>query len=291
MKKRILSIGEMIWDVFPDKAVIGGAPLNFAAHCSLCGAESALLSAVGNDDLGKDALAVLKKFGVSDKYVKTVSEPTGQCIVTLDRNAVPSYNVLRGVAYDNITVSDEDIASINREKYNALYFGTLIQRESLSRKAVKEIVSKCSFEHIICDVNLRPDCYDGDSVDFCLSNATVLKLSIEEEPLLRALAGYTPTSSDAESIAVSLCKKYENLKIVMVTMGKDGSVAYDATTKRTYVQPAVGGKVVSTVGAGDSFAAAWLVSFLDGNPIEFCMEKAAERSGFVVSRVEAVPFD
>ena len=77
----------------------------------------------------------------------------------------------------------------------------------------------------------------------------------------------------------------------MVTMGKDGSVAYDATTKRTYVQPAVGGKVVSTVGAGDSFAAAWLVSFLDGNPIEFCMEKAAERSGFVVSRVEAVPFD
>ena len=291
MKKRILSIGEIIWDVFPDKSVIGGAPLNFAAHCALCGAESALLSAVGNDQLGKDALAALKKFGVSDQYVKYASEPTGQCIGTLDQNAMPSYNVLQNVAYDNITVSDVDIESINKDGYDALYFGTLIQRDPVSRATVKTVVEKCSFEHIICDVNLRPDCFDVESVGLCLSSATVLKVSDEEEPTLRALNGYLPKSDSPEDIAKALCGKYKNLKTVIITRGKNGSFAYDAVTERMYEQSAVGGNVISTVGAGDSFAAAWVVNYLQGKPIEFCMEKAAERSGFVVSRVEAVPLD
>ena len=291
MKNKILSIGEIIWDVFPDKSVIGGAPLNFAAHCALCGAESALLSAVGEDQLGKDALAALKKFGVSDQYVKCASEPTGQCIVTLDQNAVPSYNVLRDVAYDNITVSGGDIEAINKEGYDALYFGTLIQRNSVSRDTVKTIVEKCSFEHIICDVNLRPDCFDASSVGLCLSSATVLKVSDEEEPTLRSLAEYRPLSNGAEDIAKALCERYKNLKTVIITKGKNGSFAYDALTDSVFEQPAIGGSVVSTVGAGDSFAAAWLVNYLQGKPINFCMEKAAERSGFVVSRVEAIPLD
>ena len=289
MKKKTLSIGEIIWDVFPDKQVIGGAPLNFAAHSSLCGAESSLLSAIGNDTLGEDALKALADFGVNIKYVKKAEQPTGQCIVTLDENAVPSYNVLRGVAYDNIVVTDEDIENINEEKYDALYFGTLIQREPVSRKAVRDVVSNCSFKNVICDVNLRPDCYDKDSVEFCLKNATILKVSIEEEPILRSFGGYTPLGEKIGDIARALCNSYANLKIVILTLGKEGSYAYDARSDKEYTQCSIGDTVVSTVGAGDSFAAAWLTSFLDEQPIEVCMKKAAEISGFVVAHIEAVP--
>lgn len=289
MSGKILSFGEIIWDVFPDKRVIGGAPLNFAAHASLCGAQSALVSAVGADESGEQALEVLASFGVGTQYVKRNSRPTGQCLVTLDADAIPRYNVLCDVAYDHIDVTDGDIASINAEGYDALYFGTLIQRSRESRNAVHRLVRDCRFGEILCDVNLRPHCYDADSVTFCLEHATVLKVSIEEEPILRSLAHYTPAESTPDKIARALCRSYPNLGIVLVTLGKDGSYAYDAHSKRGYAQPAVGERVVSTVGAGDSFAAAWLTCYLAGRPIEACMKKAAEVSGFVVSHTEAVP--
>lgn len=289
MKTKILSIGEIIWDIFPDKQVIGGAPLNFAAHSSLCGAESSLLSAVGNDGLGDGAIEALSDFGVNKKYVKRVAQPTGQCLVTLDKNAVPSYNVLCGVAYDNIVVTDEDIASINAEKYDALYFGTLIQRESVSRKAVHDIVNNCFFREIICDVNLRPNCYDEGSIEFCLKNATILKVSIEEEPILRSFGGYSPSGDKVGDIARALYESYRNLKVIVITLGKEGSYAYDSRDGKEYTQGSIGDTVVSTVGAGDSFTAAWLTSYLDGQPIENCMKKAAEISGFVVAHTEAVP--
>ena len=289
MKKKILSIGEIIWDVYPDKKAIGGAPLNFAAHAVLCGAQSALISAVGKDALGKDAILELQTFGVDCRYIKYTAEPTGQCLVTLDENAIPHYNVLRSVAYDRIVLDDADFESINQIGYDALYFGTLIQRDTVSRKTVRELVARCSFSNIICDVNLRPNCYDAESVAFCLQNATVLKVSMEEEPLLRALTNYQPQNDTPGAIAKSICKKYEQLKMVILTLGKDGSYAYDVETGKEYHQGSIGDKVVSTVGAGDSFAAAWLTSYLSGKPIADCMKKAAEVSGFVVAHVQAVP--
>lgn len=289
MKKKILAIGEIIWDVYPEKEVIGGAPLNFAAHASLCGAESALVSAVGNDKLGDDALKTLDGFGVSRKYVKRTSQPTGRCLVTLGSNAVPHYNVLRDAAYDNISVTESDIHAINAERYDALYFGTLVQRENVSRKAVHDIAENCVFGEVICDVNLRPGCYDAQSVRFCLEHATVLKVSIEEEPLLRGFGLYSLQSETPGAIARALVRGFSNLRVVIITLGRDGSYAYDARSGKEYMQGSVGDKVVSTVGAGDSFAAAWITCYLEGKPIEQCMKKAAELSGFVVAHTEAVP--
>ncbi len=289
MKPKILAMGEVIWDVYPDKKALGGAPLNFAAHAVLCGAESALVSAVGADELGAAARAELADFGVDTRYIKTAEFPTGQCLVTLDENAVPHYNVLRGVAYDNITLSDAELADINARAFDALYFGTLIQREPTSRATLRALLAACSFPTVICDVNLRPNCYDAASVSLCLSNATVLKVSMEEEPLLRALAGYAPQDESPLAIAQALCAACPQLRTVILTLGKDGSFAYTAADGKSYTQPAIGDKVVSTVGAGDSFAAAWLTSYLAGKPVPECMKKAAEVSGFVVAHTQAVP--
>jgi fructokinase len=286
---KILSVGEIIWDVFPDRRAIGGAPLNFAAHCALCGAQSALLSAVGGDPLGEESLKALADFGVRTDYVQTNSLPTGQCIVTLDENRIPSYRILRGVAYDGIVSSDGTVGRIASEQFDALYFGTLIQREQVSRRAVREIVQKCRFETVFCDVNLRPDCFDADSVAFCMENASILKVSMEEEPSLRALAGYRPKGEDVQSVAQAICERFGNVRILLLTLGEKGSFAYDARSRKAYRQEALGGSVVSTVGAGDSFSAAWLASYLAGKPIEACMRKAAEISGFVVAHTEAVP--
>jgi len=287
--KKILAVGEIIWDVYPDKSVIVGAPFNFAAHASLCGAQSALVSAVGNDELGRDALVALQSYGVDARYVKRVPQTTGRCIVTLDQNSVPSYNVLREVAYDNIRITEEDIQNIKKQEFDAFYFGTLIQRMAVSRKAVRDIVKSCSFSEILCDVNLRPDCYDEDSVRFCLENATVIKISMEEEPILRSFGLYCVSKASVENIARAICNSFHNIKIILLTLGKDGSYAYDARSDREYYQQALGDTVVSTVGAGDSFSAAWLTHYLNQESLEICMSRASAISGFVVAHLEAVP--
>lgn len=286
---QILSVGEIIWDVYPDRQVIGGAPLNFAAHAARCGANSALLSAVGEDALGDVAMEALRACGVDTALVRRNERPTGQCLVTLDAQAIPHYEVLRDMAYDHLRLSEQDWAIIRARHLDALYFGTLIQREPESRLALRQIVQNNRFETVFCDVNLRKDCYDAESVRFCLEQATILKVSIEEEPALRSFGFYAPGENTPRGIAQALCGSFGNLKTVLITLGQDGSYGYAAAGGRDCLQAAVGNRVVSTVGAGDSFSAAFLTGYLVGQPLEVCMRKAAAVSGFVVANTEAVP--
>lgn len=289
MKSKVLSFGEIIWDIYPDKKTIGGAPLNFAAHAVLCGAESALVSAVGEESLGEEALCALRAFGVDCRYVKKNRRKTGRCLVTLDASAIPHYNVLTDVAYDCISLDEEDFEDIAKRGYDALYFGTLIQRSVQSSKTLYTLVNKIRFKTVFCDVNLRPHCYDRASVAFCLSHATVLKVSAEEEPLLREFSSYVPKEETPRAIAKALIERYPQIEIVLITQGKDGSYAYDAKTGQDHRQAAIGERVMSTVGAGDSYSAAFLTTYLSGKAIPFCMKKAAEVSGFVVAHTEAIP--
>ena len=289
MKSKILAIGEIIWDVYPEKKTLGGAPLNFAAHTVLCRADSALISAVGRDELGDEAIEDLLSLGVDCKYIQRNERPTGQCLVTLDEKKTPHYNVLCDVAYDAIVTDRSMLTHLKKEAYDALYFGTLIQRDARSREAVESLVRTLSLSHVICDVNLRPNCYDRQSVALCLEHATILKLSIEEEPLLRAAADYAPLDDSPKEIARALCQAHPQLEVVIVTLGKDGSYAYDARAQKDFFREAVGDCVVSTVGAGDSYTAAFLTSYLAGSSIDQCMRYASEVSGWVVSHMEAIP--
>ena len=289
-KKKILAFGEVIWDIYPEEQVIGGAPLNFAAHSAACGVKSYLLSGVGADELGIAAMEKIRDFGVKTDFVQTVqAAPTGQCLVKLNARSVPSYNVLKNVAYDGICLTEDDLAQVRAQKFDVLYFGTLIQRDMISRSALSALLEACDFEDIFCDLNLRPDCYDADSVSLCLRNATILKISDEEEPILRKMGFYHCFSDSPEAIAKAIAARYGNLKHILITCGAKGSMQYVTESGECFHQSIVKVPVVSTVGAGDSFSAAWLSAHLDGLPPTTCLRKAAELSAFVVSRREAVP--
>ncbi|HBF14290.1 MAG TPA: hypothetical protein DDW30_01125 [Clostridiales bacterium] len=289
MKKRILSVGEIIWDVYSDRRVIGGAPLNFAAHAARCGAESTLLSAVGADELGDEAIEALTVFGVETELIQRSEKPTGRCLVSLNKDAVPQYELLRDMAYDDLRLTPQEADRIRAKGFDTLYFGTLIQRAPTSRRTLWQIVNGNRFETIFCDVNLRKNCYDKESVLFCLEHATILKVSMEEEPTLRAFGLYAPAENTPNGIARELCRRFRKLKLVLITLGKDGAYAYEPETERTCLQPAIGNCVASTVGAGDSFSAAFLTDYLSGKDLNACMRKAAIVSGFVVAHMEAVP--
>jgi len=288
MKKRIMSIGEIIWDVYGGEKTLGGAPLNFAAHSANCGADSYILSAVGKDTYGAEARSIIEASSVRTDLLQENTYPTGRCDVTLGEEGIPRYEIAHNTAYDNITISEKELEYVSSMCFDALYFGTLIQRSEHSQKALRQICQSIRFKDIICDVNLRDGCYDAESALYCLQNATILKISDEEEPRLRQMGLYRANDSSPESVASSICTDYPNVRILLLTMGEKGSATYCAETKRLYFTPALKTDVVSTVGAGDSYLAAWCCSYLSGEDIETANKKAAALSALVVSKKEAV---
>ena len=284
---KILSFGEIIWDVYPDKSHIGGAPLNFAAHAKKRGAESYLLSAVGNDELGESALSTLDVFGVNREYVRVINgKATGRCRVLLDKNGSPTFNLDKESAYDEIEIPE----SLLNETFDAIAFGTLAIRSKKSRHSLEKILNKGIAKAVFCDLNLRPPFYDRETVIFALESCDILKVSDTELDYIRENILNTEIT-DYEYLLNKLCVKYENIGLVLLTCGERGAYIYRSFNPKIYYRMAISVSVVSTVGAGDSFGAVFLTEYLSGKSIDSCLDKAICISAQVVSREEAVPLD
>lgn len=279
---RLLAFGEVLWDVYPDEKYIGGATLNFAAHSVRHGAEAYLVSALGNDDLGVEALKVVNDFDLKDDFVSLLShKKTGKCVVTLDETGVPSYNLLNDVAYDYIKEPEYG-------HYDVLYFGTLALRGEHNREVVKNIIDKKLCDSVFVDVNIRAPFYSEESVLFALKNADYIKISDEEMGVVSNIAIGTEFDDGYDAVK-EIHKKFPNLKLIIFTMGGKGARVYDCINEKSYSCEAAKVKVISTVGAGDSFGASFMCSYFDGKSIDDCLNLATRVSGYVVSCADAVP--
>ncbi len=279
----VLSFGEILWDVYPDKKYIGGAPLNFAAHAVKCGEEVYMLSAVGDDDLGRAALKQINQWGVKTRYVDILPQhQTGKCLVTLGADSVPKYQLLTETAYDFIKYNQLT------ENFDVLYFGTLALRSEYNFNSLKRLISESRFRHIFADVNLRPPFYSKEAVEFTAKTATVIKISLEEMPDTATLLGMEEKANHAK-FAKELQTRFSNLRCVLITLGKQGAYALDCRQGQEYFCPAVKAESVSAVGAGDSFSAAFLHKYLRGEDMAECLEFAAKIAAFVVGNYGAVP--
>ena len=279
---KVLSFGEIIWDVYPDEKHLGGAPLNFAAHFAKQGGEAYVLSALGDDELGNEALNKLSFWKVNAEYVSVLSgKDTGKCLVTLDKQGVPTYNIVRDSAYDYINCSSVS------DEFDALYFGTLALRNEYNRREISELIKSHSFKEIFVDVNLREPFISRESLMLCMENATVLKISDEELSAVSKIL-YN-TEYDYKNIATEISKTFQNIKFIIITLGEKGSYAYDVHNKTSFSCAAERVTVASTVGAGDSFSAVFLYKYMCGFDIDSCLKSASRISAYVVSKTEAVP--
>jgi len=278
----VLSFGEILWDVYPDKKYLGGAPLNFAVHYAGLGGSAYMVSAVGEDELGKLAMDKLKGWDINTEYVNMLPDiQTGRCNVKLDEKGIPRFELLRNVAYDFID------CRANGLKCDALYFGTLALRSLNNRDCLNKLIKNNNFREIYVDINIRPPFYSNEVIRFAFNNATIMKISDEELPVV--MKTISAESCDSESSAPALAEAFSNLKIIIITRGEKGSVVYDCLNNKLFSLEAKRVKVVSTVGAGDSYSAAFLFNYLSGKSIRECAEKASELSAYVVSRMEAIP--
>ncbi len=276
---KIYAFGEVLWDIYPDKKTLGGAPLNFGAHLSRLNEEVYLLSSVGGDPLGKETIEAVKSFGVKTDYISVIdNKETGKCLVSLNEKGIPNYNLLSDVSYDYINTEKVSLSA------DVLYFGTLALRSENNLNALQSLLGRVDFGEVFVDVNIRPPHYSEKTVLFAIKNATILKISDEELETVATLIDSTP-----DNLISDLKKLSDKLKIVIITKGSDGAEAYNLKTNEKESVPAVKTKVVSTVGAGDSFSAAFMSAYLYDKSLEECLKKASLLASIVVSSLGAVP--
>lgn len=286
----VIVFGEVLWDVFGDERKIGGAPFNFAAHLAQLGQQTAFVSAVGDDELGRAARQAASGYGIDTAYLGTATQPTGVCRVTLQPDGTPHYALAEDVAYDHIALTAAQTAELRDRPL--LYFGTLAQRGEESRSTLHGLAETGLFEEIFCDINIRPPFFSADVLRDSLRLSTILKISREEYAVLEQLGLVTVAGGDepyAHRLCRALAAQYPRLRQILVTLDKDGALLYDAATDTVLYSEQPRSKLVSAVGAGDSFSAAFVYNRLRGVSPADCLNRAIALSDYVVTQLGAVP--
>lgn len=289
---KALVFGEVLWDLFGEERQIGGAPFNFCGHLSRLGDDAALLSAVGTDPLADETLAQAIQIGINTAWILRNSSSTGRCLVERDETGTPHYNVLTGVAYDHVSLSEEQLAAIRNGNYDLFYFGTLAQRNEISRKTLVTLLQEIPFPLVFCDINIRPPFFSAESLGYSLSHCHIVKVSREEFHYLEDLGLVTTAErceAPEEAMCIALAEHYRNLRAVILTLDKDGAMICDVASGRILRSSKPQSKLVSAVGAGDSFSACFIHNLLAGRPLEECLERSILLSDYVVTQLGALP--
>ena len=282
MKRLVVGLGEVLWDMLPEGRKIGGAPVNFAYHAGQFGIDTMAVSAIGNDKLGEDTIAEMNGKHLNHIF-PSVPYPTGSVQVNLDEKGVPAYDIKENVAWDNIPFTNE-IESVARN-CQAVCFGSLAQRNAVSRNTIRKFIESTPSGCIrIFDINLRQNFYTSNVIRDSLEHCNILKINDEEIMLVSRMFNYD--SSNIENVCRTIMEDF-SLEMVILTCGTKGS--YIFTKGGVSFMPTPKVNVADTVGAGDSFTGSFCAAILRGLPVAEAHKKAVEVSAYVCTQNGAMP--
>lgn len=282
MKRLVVGLGEVLWDMLPEGRKIGGAPVNFAYHAGQFGIDTMAVSAIGNDKLGEDTIAEMNGKHLNHIF-PSVPYPTGSVQVKLNEKGVPAYDIKENVAWDNIPFTNE-IESVARN-CQAVCFGSLAQRNAVSRSTIRKFIESTPGGCIrIFDINLRQNFYTSNVIRDSLEHCNILKINDEEIMLVSRMFNYD--SSNIENVCRTIMEDF-SLEMVILTCGTKGS--YIFTKDGVSFMPTPKVNVADTVGAGDSFTGSFCAAILRGLPVAEAHKKAVEVSAYVCTQNGAMP--
>ena len=295
MSKNTLKIacyGEILWDVFPDIKRLGGAPLNVAMRLHSFGANVSMISALGNDAFGKEALSHIKTTGLDTTQIQRNDKPTGQVIVSLDNKGNASYQIENDVAWDHIPWTEKNVETVTEA--DALVIGSLAFRSALTDdelnieetsipniEAIEVLLERSKYT--VFDLNLRTPHYHLETVVALMEASDLIKLNDEElELIVLALGIEGKTLADE----LKMLSAMTETPTICVTMGSEGAMLLHKGGIHTQTGFSV--KVEDTVGAGDSFLAALLFGLLSGEHPEDALEISCAVGAIVASKQGAL---
>ncbi|MGI9428962.1 MAG: carbohydrate kinase family protein [Bythopirellula sp.] len=290
----IVGLGEALFDCFPERAILGGAPINFAVHANQLlqplGGMVTVVSRIGKDDLGRQLLQEVTDQGLGLDYIQQDDRlPTGSVQVTLDATGQPTYEIAADVAWDYLasTKQTNELAA----RCQAVCFGTLAQRSPTSRQAIQNFLQAAGQALRVFDLNLRQEFFDGNVIEQSLQLANVVKLNQEELQLTCKLLDLDSAAKPGNEIeqAFIVCRTFE-LDAVALTRGDAGTLLF---TRDRCIEGSVGNYPNSanadSVGAGDGCCAAFICGLLLGWPLESVLDLANRVGAFVASQPGATP--
>lgn len=279
----VVGLGEILWDMLPGGKQLGGAPANFAYHVKSLGAESFIISSIGNDELGKEILNKLNDLHIDNQYITIDKKhPTGSVNVTVDKKGKPDYVISENTAWDYIPFDDKHIKLAQRT--DAVCFGSLCQRSAVSRDTIRKFLKSTKSRCIrIFDINLRQKYYNKEIIDSALKLSNILKLNDEELQLISKILNIDGSETD---ILNQLIEIYQ-LRLIAVTKGSNGSRLF--MKQKDSLHKGYSARIVDTVGAGDCFAAALAIGILKEMDLDTINDLANKAAAFVCSQRGATP--
>jgi len=280
--QRITSIGEILYDVYPTRKTPGGASFNFIYHIIKLTGEGHFVSRVGQDGEGADIINFLKTNNIPTDFIQVDNQhPTGESKATLNDMKIPSWKIKTGTAYDYVELNNK-VESLIRDDTGCIYYGTLAQRNSITRNTVQHFFNR-ELKYF-CDLNIRQNFYTRELIYDCITAANVLKLNIEELHLVSQLL--LSRSYDTEETPGRLLDMFK-IDQLCVTYGEKGAIIYEGDKKNNFRVKVE--NVVDTVGAGDAYASILCLGYLKGWNIEKTNETASKFAGEIVRINGALP--
>src|SRR5258708_1000909 len=284
MKKKVVGLGEVLWDLLPERTCLGGAPANFAYITTLMGDQGIVAMRVGQESQGVEALRRMEELGLDIEQVQTDGlHPTGIVKVEVDGNGQAQFEIAQPVAWDFLewTSGWQRLA----ERVDAVCFGSLAQRSVESRATILRFVTATRPDAVrVFDVNLRQSYYSREVLAESMELADVVKLNDEELPRVMSLLDFL--HKDESTSARHLLAAYD-LKLVCITRGGRGSLLVNPGGCSEHTGFRV--PVIDTVGSGDAFTAGLVHEYLHGASLGLMNEVANLVGAWVASESGAMP--
>lgn len=265
--KKIVAFGEVVWDILPNEKILGGTPLNMIFRCNSFGEKGFLLSRLGYDELGHEALDRLEELDVSDRNIQIDDEfPTGTVNITFDNKNEPLYEVKLDVAFDHIEFSAE---ALKLGRYaNCLFYGLLPQRFGISKNTIRELIKESPDSLHFFDLKLFEHFFDKKVVENLLRQSDIVRIKEKEIPFLENALNLK--SENIEDFGKLLSKEYK-VKLILITRGSQGVFAYHKL-RGVFYDAGYDVEMVDNIGSGIAFCAGFLHYYLHGKTIQEALE-------------------
>ncbi|WP_029274176.1 carbohydrate kinase family protein [Pedobacter borealis] len=281
MQNKVITIGEILWDVFPEGKKAGGSSMNVALNLHKQSIDSSFISAIGDDENGKELFDFLASSHFATDLIQVNTElPTSTVAVRLDENHQATYTIKQPVAWDDIKINDKNIAAVKQA--DALVYCSLTCRAEGSKKTILTLLENAKIK--IFDINLRAPFYTKELIGTLLAKADILK--INEDEILWVKEAFALTGNTDEQLLKQLSSQF-NIEIICLTLGDKGAcVLKDG---KLFKHAGYKVQVADTVGAGDAFLATFIACYLQGYPMETTLDNACKVGAFVASQPGANP--
>ena len=277
----VFCLGEVLVDCAGSSCFPGGAPANVAYHVAVLGQGAEIVSRVGNDAAGRDLTKWLESHSVGTRFLQI--DPT-QATGSVNVLPGPRYKIAAPVAWDFIEPTDA--ASVAVTDAGAVVFGTLAQRQPVSRQTIRALVetARASGVPILCDLNLRAPFFDEETIMWSLRHCDVLKLNREELDIVSGILGAAGARAD---LFAGLLREFGIARGVL-TEGEEGAlISEDGRLSRHAAEVVT--DITDAVGAGDAFTAVLALALARRVPLCKAAASASALSAYVVSKPGATP--